>query len=286
MDDKWIYDLTNDESALKSLRKFINVGEREIVKFIALNLKEGDYSKVQSDMLDNFNIELENLIIDDIEIKSIHITTGNDNGRFILENGLYNLQRVLTNDTPIKRFLEEEEIEIDVSNKVINYKGRNIRIVDDTGMGGCQRNLVHHKLYKDYAINGFVCDEKPLKYGGEVAYRPEFIRSLGKFLKEDSLENQWEKTFNQCYIVEFKTSLNKLDYSTFQMDGLSKEEIEINKSKYIKIWLIIKSIEVIACALQGASKPQIFAYLDSNENIPKEDIINVIDATEERDSLR
>lgn len=108
MDDKWIYGLTNDESALKSLRKFINVGEREIVKFIALNLKEGDYSKVQSDMLDNFNIELENLIIDDIEIKSIHITTGNDNGRFILENGLYNLQRVLMNDTPIKRFLEEE----------------------------------------------------------------------------------------------------------------------------------------------------------------------------------
>ena len=118
-----MYDLTDNERALNSLSRLVNIDANKLFQFIKKNLTEEiDYTKIYYDIVKHFDIDIENLKLDDIEIKSIHVTTGNDDGQSIKRNGLFNLQNVIRENTPLRKFLVDREIRIDIDNKLIKYK--------------------------------------------------------------------------------------------------------------------------------------------------------------------
>ena len=284
MENKWIYDLTSANEALDSLSKFLNISKISIRKFLDINTKQDlDITELHLKMREIFEVKEENLKIDNIEIKGIHVTTGNDNGASIFKHGLLNLQGALSESTSMRNFLIERKINIDISNKLITYKGDLFKIKDSDELHGYINNLVYHKLYNDYLINGFHCRENPIKYDGNVAYNPEFIGSLGRMLGYNDLEHEWKQVFNECYIIEFKASPYKYEWFNYQIDNISRSQYESDRDYHIKNWLIRQSINVICYEILGWSKPEIFCYLNFNEKVPGEDIIRVLNVTEERD---
>ncbi|GAB6170305.1 hypothetical protein JCM1393_27650 [Clostridium carnis] len=283
MREEWLYDITDFEKALESLSKLLNIKECNIFKFLMFNATSYlDCEQLYRDMIKEFNIDLEKIDLDIIEIKSIHVTTGCDDGKSILNNGLLNLRETIKRDTPMRRFLIDKGIEIDFENRIIKYKGKELEIVDNSKNSWSENDFVYHKLYKDYLINGFHCDEDPIKYGGNVAHRPEFIGSLGKFINNTNLQYEWASKFEQCYIVEYKATPYTYEWFNYSSDGMSEESFNEDKQYHIKKWLIIQAILVIANKILRHSKPKIFSYLRFDENIPKEDIIKVINVTSER----
>ncbi|MBS5985278.1 hypothetical protein [Clostridium sp.] len=288
MKEKWLYDMTDAENAMKSLSKFLNIGKRELFRFMFTRANEDiiDYDKFYEELIEEFDIDIDKLSIDNIEIKSIHVTTGSDNGYSIKEKGLLNLQEALTQDTPLRNFLLKRDIRIDVENKLLYFRDKKLLIVDDTSGHKDNKNYVYNKLYKDCEVNGFACDEAPLEYGGDVANRPEFFYNLGIMLRYRTLEEEWKMENRQCYIVEYKYPHEKLAWFTLILNNEDEDEIEEDRECYVKAWLIRQSMTVLVYDIKRWGKPEIISYLKLSENIPSHDIINVIDATEERDSLR
>lgn len=283
MGEKLLFDITDSEKAIESLSKLIHISECDIYLFLLKNATQHlDCKQLYYDLIEKFNVDFEKIDLDKIEIKSIHVTTGDDDGKSILDNGLLNLREAIKQDTPMRKFLKSKEIEVDIENKKIQYKGNELLIEDNSKKSWEENDYVYHKLYKDYLINGFHCDETPIKYGGNVAYRPEFIGSLGKFVRDENMQYDWAKRFNQCYIVEYKANPYKYEWFNYQLDVLSEDCYKSDEQYHIKKWLIRQAIYVIASKIVGCSKPEIFSYLGFDENIPKEDIIKVINVTSER----
>ena len=143
MKEKWLYDMTDAENAMKSLSKFLNIGKRELFRFIFTRTNEEiDYDKFYEELIEEFEIEIDKVSIDNIEIKSIHVTTGSDNGYSIREKGLLNLQEVLIQDTPLRNFLLKRDIRIDVENKLVYFRDQKLLIVDDTSGHEDNKNYV------------------------------------------------------------------------------------------------------------------------------------------------
>ncbi|MDY4078686.1 MAG: hypothetical protein SOY42_07870 [Clostridium sp.] len=287
MKEKLLYDMTNSENALKSLSKFLNLGKKELFSFISIRADQNiDYNKIYEELILEFDIDIDKLCIDNIEVKSIHVTTGNDNGCSIREKGLLNLQQSLTQDTTLRKFLLKRIIRIDVESNLIYFKDNKLVLEDNTSDYKDNKNYVYKKLYKDYGINGFIFNNEPLKYEGNVANRPEFIYNLSKILKYGDLEKEWEIENKQCYIVEYKYSHEKLSWINLILNSEDKYEIECNREFYIKLWFIKQAIKVIIYDIMNFEKLEIISYLKLDENIPSQDIINIIDVTEERNNLK
>ena len=86
MEEKWLYDMTDAENAMKSLSKFLNIVKRELFRFMFTRANgDIDYRKFYEELIEEFDIDIDKLSIDNIEIKSIHVTTGNDSGNSIKE---------------------------------------------------------------------------------------------------------------------------------------------------------------------------------------------------------
>ena len=287
MKEKLLYDMTNSENALKSLSKFLNLGKKELFSFISIRADQKiDYNKIYEELILEFDIDIDKLCIDNIEVKSIHVTTGNDNGCSIREKGSLNLQQSLKQNTPLRKFLLKRDIRIDVESNLIYFKDNKLVIVNDTSDYKGNKNYVYKKLYKDYGINGFIYNNKPLKYEGNVANRPEFIYNLSKIFKYGNLEKEWEKENKQCYIVEYKYPHEKLSWINLALNKEDKFEIEDNRKLYIKLWLIKQAIKVIIYDIMNFGKLEIISYLKLDENIPSQDIISIINTTKERNNLK
>ena len=277
-----LFDLTTVEKAMNSLSEFIGKDKREIFMCLIKNNKKycNDDNKIYDKFLEELNIDLDKLSLDELEIKSIHVTTGNDNGNSIKKNGLKNLRETIKTDTPMKKFLNDREIEIDIEKQEIKYQGKCIFSEDEQKKCVLDKNFIFHKLNKDYLINGFHYANEPIKYGGGVAYRPEFIAEVGKLI--NGLEYEWRKIFNQCYIVEYKANPYNYEWFNYQIDNIDKEMFEDDKDYYIKTSLIKNSISVIVEDINDSKADEIFSYAKFDYNVPSSDIINIIDVTSQR----
>ena len=276
---KLLFDLTSRERALNSLSMFIGRKEGEICSIINRNCFDDNlnYRDIQDILLEELDIDEDELSLEDIEIKSIHVTTGNNDEEF-RKNGLLNLREVLRRDTTMSRFLHDEGIKIDIENKLIEYKDKKYSISNED-----ENNFVYHKLFNDYLINGFHCDENPIDYDGLVAFRPEFINELGKLIKNPKLQYDWKMKFNKCYLIEYKTNPYNYEWFNYQIDSLnSKEEFESDMDYYIKRWLIRSAIVVIIEDIKGMGLPEIFSYARFNYNFSSDEILKITDVTNKR----
>lgn len=264
-----IFDVTNCESSLKFLEKFLQIDSNKIYDFIKAN-KE-DYNI--HDFIEINKIDINKLNLEEVQVVVLHVTSNNDNCEAIKKYGLLNLQQTLTMDTPLKKYLSNYNIEFDISNNIMWVKGEAHEVKYDRNsdeFDNCKKKLndVARKIYFDYQINGFLSVQDYKGYGGRVHKRPEFLNNLKKIFKGgEVLESNWVECCKH-YIIRFKVPIDQFAYYTFYSDMYDyKEDYETKEE--LKTWLIDKAMYVIWSYYYYNNGPSEFvAYMKPEVNIP------------------
>ena len=270
-----LYDISNHNKARESLSKFTNVTLEDIENFIKEIIEvKGDSASEDVNFeywtevfLEEFDINIKDLILTDLEIKAIHVTTSNkENIKYIKQNGLINLQDILKGQNNITKFLKDEGIIIDVLNKKVYYKNKTFEITNEW----YNDDELYRRIYEDCMVCGFNFSKKPLEYSN-VAYTPEFFVNLADLIDSHLLEKNWRYINNKIYIVEYKIDVKNLYYETFVNRDVTKNEFYKLKECYIKKWLILKSLKVGS----KSEENNIVSFATLNYNVPPTDILNI-----------
>ncbi|MBW4080263.1 hypothetical protein [Paenibacillus sp. S150] len=244
-----VYDLTSINGTMKGLFDHLNINANTIKSYTKHCM--GEYSI--EDFLDFLNITDDGLLSGEILLVTLHVTTNNDNCSSIRELGLLNSQQSLTLDTPLKRYLQQKGVSIDILGREIRYKEKiydlsrkyasSFSSFDDEDEKAVK--WVIYKLYEDYQINSFFGSDDVLDYGGYCNIRPEFLMNLAELLGDMSIESDWKKNGdNKCYVIKFHVLMSHCTEFTFfdehrfalkkyELDYLDDREIELKKRKWI-----------------------------------------------------
>ncbi len=274
-----IYDLTSFECAAKSLKEFIKIVDiRKIFHYVSSN--KDNYNYV--DFCEYLNIDFDGLDISNIYLKVIHISTNNNQCNDVKKIGLLNLQDTINSENELSIYIKSKGINIDIENETIQYRNHLYNKLDyldkstDYSINFEEVKDTFRKLYKDYQINGFICNEKPVEYGGNIRYRPEILNNLSLMTHNNSIEQDWvSKCNNMCYSIEFKAHVYDFIWFNYQGDFKSNEEYMDNRNFYIKKWLINSALSVISSSLFYDSLPEIYAYLNFNHKVLPNDILTI-----------
>lgn len=272
--------MTDYNSNIKSLAEFLDLTEEEIQEFV---LESTDVI----DFLEAFNIEDEKLLEKDIELVSFHSTTSIDNCQSIKEKGIINLQDAVSQETPLKAYLKSKDVQISIDEKYILFKGNKLDIgkksegyyLSDEDE---YKNRIIRKFYDDFQVNGFLCHENVLTYGGYTKDRPEILSDLANFLKDEKIELDWVKDKNKKHhIIKFKQPLNCYTWFTFEVEyedndyGITKDNLEYLPSKVIeekvKKWVIQKSLYILKDGIY-----ELYSYVHPESRIAPKDIIETM----------
>ncbi len=184
----------------------------------------------------------------DCSIYCKHLTTCNDDLESIKRYGLLRLDEVLMADTPLKRFLDEYNIQIEPVKKEFSYKEHIWKInAPDEQCQPCirkkpcgayalcdfreQMGMLHSKLYHDkgeieFFIGG---DKKTINEYQTIQEAPEILINVARIMKcmcskisEYCLQNSWNRKDNwKKYLLEFY-----IPYEALEMN------IEIKRDSY------------------------------------------------------
>ena len=113
------------------------------------------------------NIErIKSVDISGLRLMAFHVVGSLDECREIKENGLMNLQSVLSKETILKKLLEKAGVTFDIPNKLVSYKGNSYDIDYEKYKGrhflmGIDEKLdrVAHRVYYDFCVNGFMAND-------------------------------------------------------------------------------------------------------------------------------
>lgn len=190
-----IFDITNKENSLNFLSEFTSIQREDILSFVKGNIIQTDICtdarNVTSDNFCNtFNINIENLDVNDVMLSAIHYTTNNDENQSIKEFGLRDLQFALSNDTPLNNFLNKYGISFDIEKKTMLANGNEYNI---EYVNYCADNPVTHiarKVYYDNQVSCFFNIKDISDYLGYVHLRPEILFNIDELLKTN-LSQKW-----------------------------------------------------------------------------------------------
>lgn len=272
--------MTDKKSTIKSLEEFLDLTIEEILDFV---LKSTGSDVV--DFLEAFNIEDEKLLNKDIELVSLHSTTSIDKCLSINEKGIINLQDAISQETPLKAYLDKKDIQINLNEKYILYKGHKWNLSEET-KGYClseedeYKNRVIYKLYKDFQVNGFLYNENVLEYGGYTKDRPEILYDLANLLNDEKIESDWVEN-KEHYIIKFKQPLNYYFWFTFVVEyednayGITKDNLEYLPNEVIeaqvKKWVIQQSLNIL-----NDDMSELISYVHPKFRIAPQDIIEIL----------
>ncbi|MHC0036900.1 hypothetical protein [Pseudoneobacillus sp. C159] len=279
-----IFDMTDYDSTLKSLLELLNLNEEDkenIIDFVYLESTDVE------DFLESFEIEDEHLLEKDVELVSLHSTTSFDNCKSITELGIINLQDAVSHETPLKDYLSKKEIQINIKDKYILYKGNKLDISEKThgfSLTDAEEylNRIIHKFYGDFQINAFLCHTNVVSYGGYTRDRPEILLDLAQFLKDATIESDWVKDKNkEHYIIKFMQPLHYYKYWTFEVEyedsyyGITKDNRDYLPNDVIEVkvkrWLIQKCLNILRYGVY-----ELFSYVHPKVKIEPKDILEIM----------
>jgi hypothetical protein len=279
-----IFNFFDRESTFKALCDHFNIvnGEQVLRYLTDTDWDSHDYIEFVKD----FNIHFEQLEVDNVFITCKHITTYHDNGEALRKYGLLNLKEALEKDTPLKAFLAEHKINIDVNNRKFIYDGNQYPLfnwdekcpicLNETPIQGTSTHctqkyhesikLLYNKLYHDKcetevfigsyrnSIEDYPC----------VKNHPEILLNIDNIVKAiggtAELSKEWEKLQGGTYyILEFDVNIkafeginkveryeNYKDYCAFLGYECDSCGSNIPQKILYNIFLIENSIKVIA----------------------------------------
>ncbi|MEI2368917.1 hypothetical protein [Niallia circulans] len=276
MGEQIIYDMTTLQDTIGSMSKLLGVDERQVTKYCASHKDDYDIEGFFSLL----GLSEHSLLDFEIYITSLHVTTDKDNCSSLKKYGLLNLQQALIKDTPLRAYLEDFGVFIEIDKKQIKYHDKVFDVSKEYNGINKPIDWIIYKLYRDFQLNSFFYSDNVLKYGGGIRRRPEFLYNLAEFLREPNIEYDWIKG-TYCYVVKFKASLSTFADWTFDIDNnelnfLDEAEIYIRKIK----WLINQSLRRINDDIFHSCLDDCYSYLKNDACIPVSDILRIYTESE------
>lgn len=201
------------------------------------------------------NIErIKSVDISGVRLMAFHVVGSLDECCEIKENGLMNLQNVLSTETILKKLLEKAGVTFDIPNKLVRYKGNSYDIdyekyKDHHFLTGIDEKLdrVAHRVYYDFCVNGFMANDNVFNYGTNIHERPEFLMTLGElFPQAEKLENFW-RTKAKSYRVDFYASVEQVHRFNFELDEYRDPPYEdwydLDDDMKLKKWMLSHAID-------------------------------------------
>ena len=223
---------------------------------------------------------IEKIDVENLEIVAFQVTSNSNDCADIKKYGLRNLQWILSNDTELNRFLDENHIRFDIEKKLmhiddISYdvdfeKYRNLDVISKRGE---QLYRIGHKLYYDFQINAFLFCKDIYDYS-TIHETPEFFYTLSSLNEvTKGIDKKWKKIC-KSYVVKFTSKLKDFAYFTFYENEREYMDDKQNNWSALRRLLISKAVE----SAFGDSASQIFAYMKPDTVIAPENIIEYVPA--------
>ncbi|MBQ6529542.1 MAG: hypothetical protein IJI39_01285 [Clostridia bacterium] len=262
------FDMRTIGSATKFLCNFLGMQDVEIlVEYIS----ECDCDPEL--FWEHNSYKVENISLNDVKIWAFHITGSLDDCKEIKQNGLKNLQKVISEDTLISRFFKSYGIIFDINKKILIYNGNEYNIdynwyKENDYSNAPEKYLepIAHRVFYDYCIDGFIEYDNVFDYGTDIHKRPEFLLKLSNaFPKLKSMEEEWEKG-SKSYKVHFYALIEQIHRFTFDIKE-TNNELNEEEIAHIKKWLI-----TYALSRMTGNSDEIFIYINDDIDIPPEQI--------------
>lgn len=268
-----IFDITTKESAMQTLCQFTGISANKIISFLEKNTHINEYGSVDTmdvsaeKLLFENNTSFGSLDVESLNLKVIHYTSNNDNCAAIQKLGLGDLQFALTEDTPLKRFLENNSIVIHPATYTLVYNGTQFDITYKTeGFDKSATHKIAHKIYFDNQLNGFFKNSNIERYGARVNKRPEFLYNIDDCFKLN-LSYAWEKECT-AYRVTYLAPVSDFALFTFYDTNRCEDFDE----QIVAERLIQKALGVVSLA----DYDEIFAYMKPTTIIKPNQIESII----------
>lgn len=219
--------------------------------------------------------------ISDLKLYAFHVLASLDNCNELRENGIRNLQEVLSTNTILASKLKEYEIVFDINNHTLNCNGKSYTIDFDyyrnkTRLTDEEEALssIAHRVYYDYCVNGFFLNDDVFDYGGRVHERPEFLWVLSEvFTQLKALVTYWEQN-SKSYRIDFFSTINQLQRFTFELDEWRNPPyegwIELDDDMKIKKWMLSHAIR-----RANGSQTEEYIYIKDDLCIPPSQIVSI-----------
>lgn len=190
----------------------------------------------------NRNVEcIKTVNISALKINAFHILGSINECREIKAKGLMDLQRVLVEDTALKRMLAKAGIEFDIPNKRVVHNGNSYDI-DYEKSSSENRALcrVAYRVFCDYCVNGFFLNDDVNDYGTDIHKRPEFLLTLGWLFPEaQQIDNDWRLNA-KSYRIDFYATVDQVDRISFGL--IYKNWSQLDDDIQIKKWMLSHAI--------------------------------------------
>ena len=224
--------------------------------------------------LERNRYRLDNLNLQDVRFVAFHVTASLDDCKEIKENGIRDLQYVLSHNTMLSRLLKCVDINFDIENRIMNVNGRNYDVDYDyyrghmllTSKEECLDSIAR-RIYYDFCIDGFWHNDDIERYGTDIHKRPEFISKLIELSpKARNLDAFW-RAKSKPYKVFFYATLDQIHKFTFDLEKNYDPYTE-DEQGIIKDWML-------NMAVNRAFGPEYehVIYIRDHQHIPPEQII-------------
>ncbi|OME78605.1 hypothetical protein BK120_22980 [Paenibacillus sp. FSL A5-0031] len=279
MTTPFVFDMTNREALIQSLCSYFGLSEEQVEDFVLMN------EDVSLELFcQTYDIVEEQLNRPALYIASYHSTTNMDRCASIQTLGLLNLRETIRQDTPLARYLRERGVMFDLDNKtvcchgnVFDLRKKHVGVVDSRNRA---KDFVAYKLYEDHQINGFLCTDDVLDYGGYVNLRPEFLMNVAELFKDSRLESDWKRDpKRQAYVLKYIAPLSDYNPSTFSIHRevvaqKSPEEVEEMKVQ----GLLTTALRTLFNSMVWGTVSEDISYLNGDAVVPPQNIIQIYTA--------
>jgi len=250
---------TNDgEKMLENLSGYLGIECQKVLGVTKTIPDQTSICIILSQLIRDLDIDLSHRYYMDTFIRCRHMTTTDDNLSSIERFGLLDLEKTLTHETNLKRFLASREIYIDIKNKQMIYKGINYPIyytsyeIRDIPLTvqreyqrcgtssilenniGINQDIYHENMTRLYArlymhdmeLEAFISGElRDIKIYSCIASAPEILRDIYLLLqsieghRDFNLCDNWcEKESMYTYILEFDLPIEYLTEKYLEID--------------------------------------------------------------------
>lgn len=239
-----IYDISTPVSAFQFIQKCLNITCSDFMNEYVIECNN-DFDIFWNKRKDNLAL----LDIENLKYKGLHVTSNWNECVEIKKNGLRDLKLVLSEDTNLKKFLQDYGVKFDIKGKTLFIDNRRIDIDYEknkkikTYFTDQEKSIkaVGRKIYSDSQVNAFFSMDAIFSYGSDIYCRPEFLMNLSKCdSKIRDIENVWRDK-SQGYIVVFVADFNQLSSLTFYKNDYEYERD--NNRIHLKKCIIERAIK-------------------------------------------
>lgn len=270
------YDLRTCDAAYYFVLNFMGMTPDEFITEYTLNC-DNDF-----EVFWDKNVErIASVDISEMKIMAFHVVGSLDNCREIKENGLMNLQEVLSRDTILKKMLTKTGIAFDISERTVSCNGQTYDIDYDHYRHkhflyeiDVKLDHVAHRVFYDYCVNGFLLNDNVFNYGTDIHKRPEFLMTLGELFPQAQRVDAYWKCNAKSYRIDFYATIEQVHRFNFELDELRDPPyvgwVELNDDMKIKKWMLSHAIDRANDELSMQ-----FLYIKDNYFIPPNQIVSI-----------